>query len=201
MTEREIWDKIKRMTGSEIFTAALMGNMKAESNLKANNLQNSYENRLGFTDETYTKAVDSGEYSGNQFYRDAAGYGLCQWTFWSRKQALLLFARKYNASIGDASMQIDFCIYEMQNSYKNLWEKRATFESLYDAVEAILKQYEKPADQSVKAIERRTNYAADFLDQYAELAKEPEEDIKIDPKWDKLHDLLMEAIKVLETNF
>ena len=195
MTEREIWDKIKRMTGSEIFTAALMGNMKAESNLKSNNLQNSYEKRLGFTDETYTKAVDSGEYSGNHFYTDAAGYGLCQWTFWSRKQALLLFARKYNSSIGDASMQIDFCIHEMQNSYKNLWEKRATFESLYDAVEAILKQYEKPADQSVKAIERRTNYAADFLNQYAE----PEEDIKIDPKWDKLHDLLMEAIKVLET--
>jgi long-subunit fatty acid transport protein len=36
------------------------------------------------------------------------GYGLAQWTFWSRKQALLDFAKTAGKSIGDMTMQLDF---------------------------------------------------------------------------------------------
>ncbi len=43
------------------------------------------------TDTTYTAAVDSGSYTN--FVHDSAGYGLAQWTYHSRKQALLDFAR------------------------------------------------------------------------------------------------------------
>ena len=37
-------------------------------------LQNNYEKKLGFNDDTYTKAVDNGSY--NNFIKDSAGYGL-----------------------------------------------------------------------------------------------------------------------------
>ena len=69
-----------------------MGNLYAESGLKPNNLQNSYEKTLGFTDITYTEAVDKGAY--NNFIHDKAGYGLAQWTWWSRKEALLNYAKQ-----------------------------------------------------------------------------------------------------------
>jgi hypothetical protein len=69
-----------------------MGNLYAESGLKPNNLQNSYEKTLGFTDVTYTEAVDKGIY--NNFIHDKAGYGLAQWTWWSRKEALLNYAKQ-----------------------------------------------------------------------------------------------------------
>jgi hypothetical protein len=69
-----------------------MGNLYAESGLKPNNLQNSYEKTLGFTDVTYTEAVDKGTY--NNFIHDKAGYGLAQWTWWSRKEALLNYAKQ-----------------------------------------------------------------------------------------------------------
>ena len=36
-----------------------MGNIRAESGAIANNLQNSYEKKLGYTDATYTAAVDN----------------------------------------------------------------------------------------------------------------------------------------------
>ena len=72
--------------------------------MKPKNLQNSYESKLGFTDDTYTAAVDNGSY-GN-FVKDSAGYGLAQWTYWSRKENLLNFARgcrQVNRRLGNAA--------------------------------------------------------------------------------------------------
>jgi hypothetical protein len=37
-------------------------------------------------DASYTAAVDNGSYTN--FTHDFAGYGLAQWTYWSRKQGL-----------------------------------------------------------------------------------------------------------------
>ena len=84
-------------------------------NCRSNNVQNSFEKKLGLNDETYTLAVDSGAY-GN-FVRDGAGYGLAQWTFWSRKEALLKFAKEKGKSIGDLQMQLDFLWKELKVSY------------------------------------------------------------------------------------
>ena len=95
--------------------AGLMGNLYAESGLKPTNIQNSYEKKLGFTDETYTAAVDSGAY-GN-FVNDCAGYGLAQWTYWSRKKALLEFAKAQGASVGDLETQLEFLLHELNTGY------------------------------------------------------------------------------------
>ncbi|MBQ3388392.1 MAG: hypothetical protein IJG60_04180 [Thermoguttaceae bacterium] len=82
--EEIIWNYLYEKIGNPYGTAGLMGNLYAESTLHSNNLQNSYERKLGMTDDEYTDAVDSGTYEN--FVRDAAGYGLAQWTFWSRKR-------------------------------------------------------------------------------------------------------------------
>ena len=91
--------------------AGALGNIDHESGLDPKNLQNTGNKKLGMTDEEYTSAVDAGRYSN--FIRDSIGYGLAQWTFWSRKQKLLEYARKCGVSIGDLEMQIDFYIKEM----------------------------------------------------------------------------------------
>jgi hypothetical protein len=48
-----------------------------------------YEKKLNITSAEYTRLVDERAYP--DFVNDKAGYGLAQWTFWSRKQALLIF--------------------------------------------------------------------------------------------------------------
>ena len=111
-TERTIWNFLRCKGLSPAGAAGLMGNLYAESGLNPQNLQNSYEKRLGFTDTAYTAAVDSGAYSN--FVHDSAGYGLAQWTYWSRKESLLNFARKIGASIGSLEMQLDFMIRELK---------------------------------------------------------------------------------------
>ena len=53
-----------------------MANIFCESSFIPNNLQDAYEKKLGYTDSTYTAAVDNGTYTN--FVKDAAGYGLCR---------------------------------------------------------------------------------------------------------------------------
>lgn len=168
MTEIEIWKEIRKRTGSATFTAALMAHMKAESGLRSNNLQNSYERKIGLNDEQYTKAVDTGEYNRDKFSHDSAGYGLCQWTFWSRKAMLYDFwndGYMPSISIGDTEMQIDFAIYELSKNYLSIWGNRFNM-TLLEAVTVLHKQYERPADQSDEAIQRRYHIAEDLLKKY-----------------------------------
>ena len=81
--EEKIWNYLIGKGLSVYGAAGLMGNLYAESGLRPNNLQNSFEKKLGMTDAEYTKAVDNGTYTN--FEKDGAGYGLAQWTFWTRK--------------------------------------------------------------------------------------------------------------------
>ena len=119
--EQKIWNYLKSKGLNDYGVAGLMGNLYAESGLKPTNLQNTYERKLGMTDAQYTAAVDNGKYT--TFIRDSAGYGLAQWTYWSRKQALYNFAKTQKKSIGDLEMQLDFLIKELSEYYrKESWE-------------------------------------------------------------------------------
>lgn len=104
--EEKIWRFLKDCGLNDYGAAGLMGNLYAESGLNPKNLQNTYEKKLGYTDDSYTDAVDSGDYSN--FINDSAGYGLAQWTYWSRKQALLAFCKASGASIGDLDCSLPF---------------------------------------------------------------------------------------------
>ena len=70
-TEKTIWDYLMKKIGNAYGVAGLMGNVYAESGLRANNLQNSYEKKLNITDEEYTRLVDDNAYP--DFVKDKAG--------------------------------------------------------------------------------------------------------------------------------
>lgn len=73
-TEEKIWNFLLDNIKNEYAVAGVMGNLYAESALKPNNLQNTFEKKLKMTDEEYTSAVDNGTY--DNFINDKAGYGL-----------------------------------------------------------------------------------------------------------------------------
>lgn len=165
---KTIWDFLKGKGLNDYAIAGLMGNLKAESALNPKNLQGSYEKKLGFTDETYTAAVDNGSY--NNFVKDKAGYGLAQWTYWSRKQNLLNFAKSKNTSIGNLSMQLEFLWKELQG-YKSVVEMLNKATSILEASNAVLKGYERPANQGESVQKKRASYGQTYYDKYA---KKPE---------------------------
>ncbi len=164
MSESTIWNFLKQKGLSDCGAAGLMGNLYAESGLKSTNLQNSYEKKLGLSDEDYTAQIDAGIYQ--DFVHDSAGYGLAQWTFWSRKQALLSFALSRGKSIGDLEMQLDFLWKELTESYSSLVDLLRAATSVRAASDAVLVQFERPADQSETAKARRASYGQKYYDQY-----------------------------------
>lgn len=168
-----VWNYLKGKGLNDYAVAGIMGNIYAESGFKPTNLQNTYEKKLGYTDDSYTAAVDSGAYTN--FVKDSAGYGLVQWTYWSRKEALLNYARSLGKSIGDLGMQLDFMWKEMQN-YKAMMETFKGATSVAEASNAMMTQYERPADQSEAAQARRAGYGKTYYDKYAGAAQKPATD-------------------------
>jgi hypothetical protein len=141
-----------------------MGNLFAESGLKPNNLQNNFQAKLGMDDAAYTTAVDNGSYVN--FSYDGAGYGLAQWTYFTRKEALLLSAKAAGTSIGDLAFQLDFLWTELQR-YTDLMAILKSAKTVREASDAVLLIYERPADQSVAVQEKRAGFGQGFFDRFA----------------------------------
>lgn len=158
--ERELYAffKSKGLCNNGIF--GLFGNLYAESGMKPGNLQNSSEKKLGLTDEAYTSAVDSGNYKN--FVHDSAGYGLAQWTYWSRKEAMLAFHQAKGASIGDALTQAEFLYKELSEGYKSVLSVLKAAASIREASDAVLLQFERPADQSEAVRKKRAGFGQEY---------------------------------------
>ena len=160
----QMWDFFKSKGLNDYGVAGLMGNLYAESGLRSCNLQNSFENSLGMNDVEYTKAVDNGSYTN--FVKDGAGYGLAQWTYWSLKQDLLNFCKQKNKSIGDLDTQMEFLTYQLEKSYKSVWNILKKAKNVREASDAVLLQFERPADQSTAVQEKRAVYSQTYFDNY-----------------------------------
>lgn len=165
MNEKTIWEYLMKLIGNPYGAAGLMGNLYAESGLDPQNVQNSYEKKLGHTNASYTQAVDAGTY--DNFINDKAGYGLAQWTYWSRKQNLHNFAKDAGKSIGDLQMQLDFLAKELAEGYKGVLEALRTATSVREASDCVLTKFERPADQSEKVQIKRAEYGQTYFGKYA----------------------------------
>nr|DAU58521.1 MAG TPA: Morphogenesis protein 1 wall, phi29, hydrolase, infection [Caudoviricetes sp.] len=143
-----------------IAACAMGGNMMCESNMQADIAQ---RGMTTLTNAEYTAAADSGAID---FAHDAVGYGLCQWTYFSRKQRLLEYARSVGASVGDETMQVNFCLKELRGEYPALWKYLKTAQDLYGAAARICKEYERPA---VNNIADRANAGNALYMQYGDI--------------------------------
>ena len=173
--EEKIWFALRAEGYSEIATAAVMGNLYKESGLVSNNLQNDYEiggdYSLGYTDETYTEAIDNGKYSRDQFINDSAGYGLAQWTYYTLKEELYDYAKSKGVSIANEDMQIECLInqiseggviYDRNGFTRDDWEKATSPE---DASVAFCWLFENPSEKYAD-LPTREQAAKDYYDKY-----------------------------------
>lgn len=161
-----IWNHLMSWILNPFGVAGMMGNIRAESELKPTNLQDRFNTTLKMTDDEYTRAVDNGSYSSTQFINDKAGYGLCQWTYWSRKRDLYDYLKKNGLSIGNLSGQLNFMKLEMETNYPTLVSSLKSAKSVLDASNAVLFVYERPGDQSKKVQDLRASYGQELYNEF-----------------------------------
>ena len=166
MNDQYIWGFLFERIGNPFGVAGVMGNLFAESGLRPNNLQNAYEKPLNLTDEEYTKAVDNGSYTKDDFVNDHAGYGLCQWTYWSRKKGLYEYLKSRVLPIDDLTGQLGF-LWEEVKQIHGLEETLKTAHSVREASDAFMLEFEGPADQSENNKQTRSGYGERYYTEFA----------------------------------
>lgn len=164
--EEKIWNYLYGKIGNEYGAAGCMGNLFCESSLISNNLENTGNVRLGMSDDEYTKSVDNGTYTKDQFVNDKYGYSLAQWTWHERKEALYEYAKSKNKSIGDLEVALEFLYKELSESYQSVLNTLKNATSVLEASNAVLLKFERPADQSIGVQNKRASYGQGYYDKY-----------------------------------
>ena len=139
MTAKEIYDILRAGGLSHAGALGMLGNMGDESGLKENIAQ---RGMTKLSDEQYTAAADNGLID---FANDSVGYGLCQWTFRTRKAALMQYAKQCGVSVGNGVMQCEFALKELLEDYPSLWKFLCTTDNIDEASDRICKEFERPA--------------------------------------------------------
>ena len=164
-----IWNYFKAKIGNEYGVAGLMGNLQAESALCPYRVQGDFSS--GYSEsKAYTAKVDAGTISANDFIYNGpggGGYGLAQWTYWSRKQNL--YSRWVSGSydsIGSIELACDYLWWELQNSYPGVLNTLKSATNVRTPSDSVLHNFENPADQSVSVEEKRASMGQAWYDQF-----------------------------------
>ena len=165
MNEKVIWDMLLSATGNEYGTAAIMGNLMAESSL--NPLCATGKNKT----PDYAKDADSGAVD---FVHDGVAFGLVQWCFRTRKEGLLNYAKSTGRSVGHLQMQLEYMVKELSESYKSVWKAVTEAKDIRTASDVVMLKYEKPATTTETAKKKRADYGKLFYIEYGIPDPEPQ---------------------------
>ena len=162
-----VWAELYNFIGNEYGTAGLMGNLQAESGIIPYRLQGDFTTGYS-TSIRYTNNVDQGIYTENEFVHDSKGYGLAQWTYWSRKQSLYnMYISGGYSSIGDVGLGVSFLISELSSSYASVLAVLRSATSVRQASDVVLHDFENPAQQGVDVEIYRASLGQAIYDEFA----------------------------------
>lgn len=166
--------------------------IQAESAFRADNAEDRIHSS-GVSDAEYIRRADAGlmTYNGQNFIHDDVGFGYAQWTFWSRKKALLEFCKNRGVSVADHEAQKEFIFYEMATDFPGILQMCRTSHDLAYITQQLIKIWENPADHNA-AMNERLPYAKAWLSKFSNwsqpVASEPvkevdDEGIAIEKNW------------------
>jgi len=184
--EKRAYEKFIAAGMTPAGACGLIGNLEAESDGFCTNrveylcLKRLKENGKVYTHEEYTKAIDSGAISCEDFLHPLPGkqygYGLAQWTSPGRKAGLWTLAKKKSVSIADEDMQLEYLMHELEESYSAVLKVLKTATSIREASDIVLKKFEMPADTGETICASRAARGQKFYDEYVKGGSEMEKE-------------------------
>ncbi len=166
---KQIWDKLKTVIPNEYGLAGLMGNLQAESGLIPYRVQGDFTD--GYTTSlSYTTNVDNGAISEYEFVHEGpngGGYGLAQWTFYTRKQKLYNKKVSMGVSIGSLNLGCEYLLEELSNEYPSVLNVLLHATSIRQASDKVLIDFESPGDTSESVQIMRANLGKAIYNAYS----------------------------------
>lgn len=177
MSKQTIWNFLKQHTAlPDEAIAGIMGNMECESNCEACRLQGDFSADRNKS-KTYAANVNSGALPS--WHKDQQGWGLCQWTFSTRKANLKSTCESYGKGIEDEETQLRFMLAEMQMEFSNMWGRLLVTKDITEAARLVCSEYERPAVLNITA---RAKAGKEIYDLYHN-APIPDEKPSEDDSW------------------
>ena len=149
MTRNEKIYALLRQGGlTEAGTFAMMGNWDCESNCEACRVQGDFSADRSAS-KRYAQNVNSGATSRSTFMNDQKGWGLAQWTFYTRKGGLYDYAKFLGTGIESLDCQVQYAIRELSSDYSGLFSFLKSTDNLERACERVCLEFEGPAIPNV----------------------------------------------------
>lgn len=162
---KEIWDVLICFYPSPYGTAALMGNLFAESSLNPSCVTGGgLKTKEQKAD--YIQKVKNGSIGCQEFAHDGVAFGLVQWRYWSRKEDFWLYCQNHNFEIDDLIGQLNYLHYEI-SKYKTVEKALWGVNSIRDISDLIMERYLKPGNMTEQAKAKRAKFGQEYYDLFA----------------------------------
>lgn len=147
----ECWNMFSDMGLSQEQIIGAMANLYAEGRYSSTNAQDGKANfPIG--------EIDDSNYVFNCY--DGIGYGIAQWTYYSRKEGLRDMATNMNGNVSDLDVQLAYLRYELEEGdCKSLYQEFLKTETVYDATYYYMDSIENP---QVNNTNERMGFAKDI---------------------------------------
>lgn len=186
---KAVWDNLMTYISNEIGVAALMGNLYAESYIIPYRCQGDFDSVTNFLpSRNYTKNVDDGTVNEYEFvehglYESQDGYGLAQWTYYTRKQDLYNMWKNGNYdSIGNLDLALTYLKSELEtHGYNDTLTVLQNATDIRTASNHVLFYFENPELQGPSVQDTRYNYSQDIYDIYSGSAPIERKSLTITP--------------------
>lgn len=152
MTDQQIWDNLMEAFNNPYGVAAIMGNLFAESSMNPA----CCTGLNGQTASDYISKVKHGEISKEQFSKDGVAFGLAQWRYHTRKEALYNYASEHKGAIDDPEIQLGYLKKELITGYSTARNAVMNAKSVKEASDTFMLKYEKPGNTGAAAKDKRT---------------------------------------------
>lgn len=163
-----IWQSLMWYFDNPYGVAGLMGNLQAESGLYPDRVQGDVP--YSSESQKYTANVDNGTTTKSEFIHDWTGYGLAQWTYPDRKEALYDFWQDLGySSIGDVDLAVDFLCEELLNDFPSVYDTILNATSIREASDIVLHDFENPAEQGASVEKLRESLGVEIFNTFSGL--------------------------------
>lgn len=163
MTDQQIWDNLIETFNNPYGVAAIMGNLFAESSMNPM----CCTGLKGQTASDYISKVKHGEISKEQFCLDGVAFGLVQWRYRTRKEALYSYASEHKGAIDDPEIQLGYLKKELTTGYSTARNAVMNAKSVKEASDTFMLKYEKPGNTSEAAKEKRAKFGEQYYERFA----------------------------------